>query len=276
MSDENNLLQPPEVSIFVGMETPYIELPDGRKTGTHQPDALFWYSAYGLKPAYQIMNLNLYFKNKRGNPVHHVTELVAKGFFRDLSTKAEGGDDFWREELDGQCHRFGKNLEGLLQTKEMELSYRYPPQSESPKLVVINLNNCSQAIQLTDSYVFQAVQIFHPAEYLTLNEVDDAVLKYCSYFCGIPFCRLIYEHRPEESEIRANFELEDFSQMGPIAIEKSALEEIFGTEEVSRFGDQIEYGFIEGDHVFVKLKDGRELPIGKPNLKVIESDSSKD
>jgi hypothetical protein len=48
------------------------------------------------------------------------------------------------------------------------------------------------------------------------------------------------------------------------------LEQLFGTEEISAFGDDIEYGFIRDGNYFIKLKDKSEHRIGPLNLRLIK------
>lgn len=47
------------------------------------------------------------------------------------------------------------------------------------------------------------------------------------------------------------------------------LEQLYGTDVLSKVNGEIEYGFSKEGRCFAKLKDGREVPLDEPNLILI-------
>ncbi len=235
----------------------------------------FWFSVYGLESCYNVDTVNLSFQNKEGKQCVHSISVYARGFFRNFSEQVEKDSSYLEESFAGDLvkdHylRSGKTLDEILLTDEMELYYLH---EENVPWVKIKLDAPPNPLKFISQYIPGGVFVFHPAEFLTKKEVDEAVTKYCRYLLGLPFCNLTYVNPPDENEVKAAFEEHQKFKGVKADIKMAApfLEKLYGTDALSKIDGEIDYGFFKERRCFVKLKDGREVPLEGPNLILINS-----
>ncbi len=236
----------------------------------------FWWSEYNLESFYWD-DLSIRFKDRNEKYHEHSTTIITKGYIKVLEEMSHDSD-YGKEQLREECLHRNKNLEELLNAKDIFFSYNYDDPND-PNFYEVKFKAPKNAQGFKPSYI----SIFHPAEKLSLEIVKESVSSYCRNFHNILFSNIHIKNAPKKSYVLREFkkhekemkELEDFRKKGgkmKVQMAPGFLQDIFSEEEISRVGGikNIEYGFIKNNNYFVRLKDGTEKIIGQPNLTLVK------
>ncbi len=230
----------------------------------------FWWSLYGWQSCYWE-DIYIHYKDKQGNQDHHSTEIITKGFLRALLE-----DESQKEYAEGECEWFGKSMEEMLVAENILFAYSYDsPDDQDFYEVEFDAPRNKHGIKP------RYIAIFHPAEELSVQAVGEAVSRYCRDFCGIPFSNIHLIKKPKKSYARREYlhtmeeerKIKEFVEKGgriKLQMAVPFLEQMYGKGEVERFDGEIDHGFWKEGNVFVKLKDGSEVPFGNPNMKIVD------
>ncbi len=229
----------------------------------------FWWSVYNLKPS-SWEDIVIYVNNTGKKEKHYATTILTKQFFKYV--KEHDSEEDQKEE----CNPFNKNIDELIKEEKMLFGYYYDNPENSDFYEMVEIIDKRNAHGIRPSYI----QIFHPAEQLTLDAVIEAVSQYCVDLLKIKPERISFKDVMPESEARRRYdayleeikELEEFKKKGgkiKINMTPKFLEQFYGTKALFSIGgiENIQRGYLAGDKkIRIVLKDGSEQSLDDKKL----------
>jgi|SRR3989338_8391139 len=227
-----------------------------------KPESLgFWWGMYALDNVYHDQ-IRVYSFGQ--NKVNAAAQIFTNGYFRRTRDAQISQSEF-------EAKRFGKTLEEI--SNENEIIYTPGVQPRKPEYFRL----WGDRRVATPRFA-----IYHPANQLTPEVIDDIVSKLCRDFFRIPFVKVNLTGAPLSNEVFESFELWgvkfrdtveryfDGDDSVTFHYTPRALKAIVDKKELERFKGKIVEGFEKNGDLYVRLKDGTEHRIGPPNLKVVK------
>lgn len=228
----------------------------------------FFYSVFGLMPTSRA-KIHIFSEDR--NRVDHSVQLFTKEHFEPYPKPDDPTDESY---LDRFIEGFGKSVRQLYE--ETGIIYGKNAFPERARYSAIDTGEEKKLELLVPS----GFLIYHPADYITKDVLDEVVKKFCRDLLNEKLINVVL-YDVQEDEVRERYEEkqefrrknEEFIARGGrwnVRMDPRVLDPMFGSNEVARFGDQIEYGFEKDGQNYVRLKDGTDHLIGPPKLDIVE------
>lgn len=214
----------------------------------------FWISHFG----YVHENRDYMFMNFEAGQNNYAANVITKNY---LTTNKDSA-----KELEWTRQEFCIPPAELLSQDKIRFSKNTTPKEPEYRSVDLPWSNV-KGVKIPQSPQFC---IYHPADYLTCSVVEEMVREFAKEYKIVPLLgKVKFKDAPDEQQFRR--ETEKTIAEGGIQMNFAPflLEQFFSPKEMARF-KEIQEGFMREGQVYVRLKDGSEHLIGKPNLKLVK------
>ncbi len=240
----------------------------------------FWWGVHDLEKQYWE-DIWIYYKNRK-NSERYTTTITTKGFFRELDKQAnESGywSEFSKEQLKENLDWLGLSIEELLNKNEIIYGYCYSDYLIGhPDFYEVPFNAPRDKKRgIKPSYI----EIINPTEEMSISVVKESVQVFCRDFLGIPLTKVFIIQKPKRSyviktlkeERKEEEERRKYVESGgkiEIRMLPKFIEDLYGSDIFDKIErENVDYGFYQGDAIYIKLKDGTERFLIQ-DFKVIE------